>query len=126
MNERLADVENANLMPRQDLRESVARRSAQLAGAEAWFRTVGENTQDVITVVGVDGLVASQSPAIRAVLGVDADEVMNRPVTELVDAATARRTRTSGSLRDDVFQKLRCLAAPVAGPASARASTRPT
>ena len=73
----------------RELNERVDRRTAQLAGAEAWFRTVVQNSQDVITVVSADGLISYQSPSIFAVLGVHAEEVLHKPVAGLLDPGVA-------------------------------------
>ncbi|MGJ7442763.1 putative bifunctional diguanylate cyclase/phosphodiesterase [Aquipuribacter sp. MA13-6] len=51
------------------------------------FRTIVDGSTDVVLVCGADGVVRFVSPASRAVLGLEPDELDGRPLLELAHAA---------------------------------------
>jgi PAS domain S-box-containing protein len=60
------------------------RAEAALRGSEEHFRSLIENALDVITVLDAEGRVVSVSPAVRRVLGYEAEEVLGRRFLELI------------------------------------------
>ncbi|MDX2168212.1 MAG: PAS domain S-box protein [Deltaproteobacteria bacterium] len=57
-----------------------ARRDAQ----DAWFRALVQYSSDVITVLAADGTVRYNTPAVQAVLGYGADELIGRNAFDFV------------------------------------------
>ncbi|MDQ6909770.1 MAG: EAL domain-containing protein [Actinomycetota bacterium] len=55
-----------------------------LAGTEARFRSLAQNSSDVITIVDGDGRIAYQSSSVERVLGFRAEELLHRPFIEWV------------------------------------------
>jgi diguanylate cyclase (GGDEF)-like protein/PAS domain S-box-containing protein len=68
------------------LHEEIARRQG-----EARLASLVRHSSDLITVLGRDATIAYQSPAIERVLGWTAEEVVGRPIQELVDPSEAGR-----------------------------------
>jgi PAS domain S-box-containing protein len=70
-----------------------ARREAQDAQrqSEERFRALVQQSNDTITVVDPEGIVRYQTPSIRRVLGYDAEEIVGRPVFELIHPDDRRR-----------------------------------
>ena len=76
-------------------RDITARKEAEarLGNRERYFRSLIENTSDVIAVVEGDGMFRYLSPAVRHVLGYAPGELLGRPVYGLMsddDAAVVR------------------------------------
>lgn len=55
-----------------------------LRRSEAYYRSLIENTSDVITVINSEGLVCFASPSVERVLGYSPGEVNNRQVWDLI------------------------------------------
>jgi len=62
-----------------------------LAGSEARFRSLAQNSSDVLTLVDGDGVVGYQSPAVHRVFGLPAHGVVGNPVSTWVHAADVER-----------------------------------
>ena len=69
-----------------DLTEQVLQRKN-----EAHFRSLIQNTSDMILVVDADLRVAYQTPSVRTVLGHEPDQVLGRPLLGLLSAQDAPR-----------------------------------
>ena len=69
-----------------DLTEQVLQRKN-----EAHFRSLIQNTSDIILVVDEDLEVVYQTPSVRAVLGLDLDRVLGEPVMSLLSPQDAPR-----------------------------------
>jgi diguanylate cyclase (GGDEF)-like protein/PAS domain S-box-containing protein len=64
---------------------------------ERQFRSLVQNSSDMVTLIGADGVVGYQSPGVRAVLGCEPEAVVGRLWSELIhpdDAPTARAQLT--------------------------------
>jgi diguanylate cyclase (GGDEF)-like protein/PAS domain S-box-containing protein len=68
------------------LSEEVHRRRS-----EARFGSLVQHSSDLITVLGPDGHVDYQSPSVERVLGYEAEAIVGRPFTDLVEAADRLR-----------------------------------
>ncbi len=69
------------------------RDEAKLEEQKAHFRSLIENTSDIITILDADGKIVYESPAIQRVLGYEPEELVGRGSFELVhpdDLAVAR------------------------------------
>ena len=67
------------------------------ARTERQFRSLVQNSSDVVTLLGPDDLVRYQSPGVRAVLGRDPADLVGQPLAALVhpdDTAAARAQLT--------------------------------
>jgi diguanylate cyclase (GGDEF)-like protein/PAS domain S-box-containing protein len=65
------------------LQQAVTEREA-LAGSEQRLLTLVQNGSDIVAVLDADSTVSFVSPSVRAVLGVDVEEVMGTPLLDLV------------------------------------------
>jgi diguanylate cyclase (GGDEF)-like protein/PAS domain S-box-containing protein len=72
--------DNSRLLTEQARRESEER-----------FRTLAANTSDVVLLVDRDGVVTDAPPAVARVLGVDAAQLVGRPISRFVHADDAER-----------------------------------
>jgi diguanylate cyclase (GGDEF)-like protein/PAS domain S-box-containing protein len=72
--------DNSRLLTEQARRESEER-----------FRTLAANTSDVVVLVDRDGIVTDAPPAVARVLGVDATQLVGRPISRFVHADDAER-----------------------------------
>ncbi|MDZ4802477.1 MAG: response regulator [Bryobacteraceae bacterium] len=62
--------------------------------SELYFRSLIENTSDVITIIREDGTVIYCSPSVRRVLGIGEDQIVGKPLLSVVhgdDVAEVRR-----------------------------------
>jgi diguanylate cyclase (GGDEF)-like protein/PAS domain S-box-containing protein len=98
----LTQMENVSLL--RTLAERVERRTAELQRGEERFRSLVQNSSDVVTIVGSDSSISYQSPSIRGVFGHDPDALLGTYAVDLI--ASGDRAR---------FMEL--LRATVAGPA---------
>ena len=64
----------------RDLRD----RTLALGDSEKRFRSLVQNSSDVIFIVGAAGEISYCSPSVNAVFGLDAERVLGRPFTTLV------------------------------------------
>ncbi|HEX8771299.1 MAG TPA: diguanylate cyclase, partial [Acidimicrobiales bacterium] len=55
-----------------------------LAGTEARFRSLAQNSSDVITIVDVDGTIVYQSSSVERVFGLHPKELLRRPLKDWV------------------------------------------
>ena len=65
-------------------RSEIAPAPAQMAGSEARFRALVQYSSDVITVIGADGTVLFNTPAVRRVLGYEPSELLGRRTFDFV------------------------------------------
>src|SRR5258708_39412595 len=67
------------------VRDITDRRRADkaLRESEEYFRSLIENASDIITVVGMDGIIRYESPAIERILGYAPDELLGQNVLKL-------------------------------------------
>ena len=96
-----------NLSLTTHLEQRVRERTAELDRSERRFRSLVQNSSDVITVVDGDGTITYQSPSIERVLGHDSDALVDTSYFDLVhlddhvalatliDSARTARARTS-------------------------------
>ena len=78
-----------------------------LRQSEARFRSLIQNSSDVVAVVAADGKIAYESDAMRRVLGHDPNQMLGRPFAERVhpeDAAFVRALLTDLLERNDAEQ----------------------
>lgn len=66
-----------------------------LRASEARYRLMAENAADVITQVGLDGVVTFVSPACETVLGYAPAEIVGRPMDDLVHPGDRSVSRTA-------------------------------
>jgi diguanylate cyclase (GGDEF)-like protein/PAS domain S-box-containing protein len=69
----------------RDLEATIAVRTDELERNEARFRSLVQNSSDVITVVGGDGRIRYQSPSVTRVFGHDPDHVELDGLAVLID-----------------------------------------
>jgi diguanylate cyclase (GGDEF)-like protein/PAS domain S-box-containing protein len=62
---------------------------SQLADTEARFRTLVQNSSDVVTVMGLDGILTFVSPASDQILGIPSGDLEGRPLLDLVNPEDA-------------------------------------
>jgi len=77
-------VQGAIALERIRSREALAESHRALARSEERFRSMVQNVSDIISLIGQDGTVRYQSPAIKDVLGYEPDELVGRPAVELI------------------------------------------
>ena len=58
----------------------------RLSRSEARFRSLVQHSSDVVAVLGADGLISYISPSVAAVLGYDADDLLDTDFSSLVHA----------------------------------------
>ena len=73
-----------NLSLTTHLEQRVRERTAELDRSERRFRSLVQNSSDVITVVDGDGTITYQSPSIERVLGHDSDALVDTSYFDLV------------------------------------------
>ena len=73
-----------NLSLTTHLEQRVRERTAELDRSERRFRSLVQNSSDVITVVDGDGTITYQSPSIERVLGRDSDALVDTSYCDLV------------------------------------------
>ncbi len=73
-----------------------------VAGTEARFRSLAQNSSDVITIVDHDGVVTYQSSSVRRVFGFEPDVLVGRPFGEWVHPDDAE---TVGAALDGTGQR---------------------
>jgi two-component system cell cycle sensor histidine kinase/response regulator CckA len=77
-----------------------------LRSSEEYFRSLIENSLDIITILDAEGVVQFESPSVRRVLGYDPEEVMGRAVFDLIhpdDMARLRRVFQRGLRNEDLM-----------------------
>ena len=83
----LALLENTAL--NKDLEAKVESRTAELARREARFAALVQHSSDVVSLVGLDGVVRYQSPSVERMFGWRPEEVSGRHVTTLLHPGDA-------------------------------------
>jgi PAS domain S-box-containing protein len=101
---RTAELAATNQALRAEIRER-ERAEAELQSREEHFRSLIENASDLITILAPDGTVRYESPALRAMLGYEPEELVGRNAFEFVHP-------------DDVEPTLARLRAVLASPGS--------
>jgi diguanylate cyclase (GGDEF)-like protein/PAS domain S-box-containing protein len=66
-----------------------------LAGSETRFRSLAQNSSDVLTLVDAEGLVSYQSPAAKRVFALSGNALVGRPVFEWVHPEDLPRFRSA-------------------------------
>jgi len=98
------------------LSESLTRErkaEAKRRESEARFRSLVQNSSDVITVTDTAGYITYQSPAVYAILGYESDQLVGRRLEELLhredvdQVATACRALVEGEGRDQARLEFR-------------------
>jgi PAS domain S-box-containing protein/putative nucleotidyltransferase with HDIG domain len=64
-----------------------------LSQREAYFRSLIENAQDIITVHDLRGWIIYQSTSVQRVLGYEPDELVDRDVAEMLDPEDVKRVQ---------------------------------
>ncbi len=108
---RLALALADDLRSRATLDVRVAEQTMALVQQEQWFRSLVQNSSDVITVVDGRGVVRYQSPSVLSVFGHDPHQVVGTPVTRLLkaaDAVTVTGTLTELARRPRSTQRIEC------------------
>jgi PAS domain S-box-containing protein len=85
-----------NVTLRGDLEAKIEQRTAALRKADEWFRSLVQNSSDLITVVNHTGLITYQSPSVATVLGYPPGKLAGTDLYELVHPDDV------SSLRDQV------------------------
>ncbi|RKZ38052.1 MAG: hypothetical protein DRQ37_00295 [Gammaproteobacteria bacterium] len=67
-----------------DMLGGIRHRDAELKRSEHYYRSLIENTSDVITIVDADGVIRYSSPSAEVVLGVAPESLLGRSLTSLV------------------------------------------
>lgn len=73
-----------DITERQQLQSALFERENALRRREEYFRSLIENTSDIITIVNADGTIRYESPAIERVLGYKPEELIGRNVRDFV------------------------------------------
>jgi diguanylate cyclase (GGDEF)-like protein/PAS domain S-box-containing protein len=85
----------------RELEATVRARTSELTRSEARFRSLVQNSSDVITVIGTDGTVRYESPSTHAVLGHSVATFGPGPPLEIVHPEDRDRVRAAAhELRD--------------------------
>ena len=67
-----------------ELERRVAERTAELAEREAYYRSLIENTSDLVTFADADGTVRYHSPSLQSLLGYPPDSHVGRNAFEIL------------------------------------------
>ncbi|MGH9179873.1 MAG: EAL domain-containing protein, partial [Acidimicrobiales bacterium] len=84
----MAQLENLELT--QELEDKVRSRTAELHRQERRFRSIAQNASEVLTVVDGGGVVRWQSASAERVLGYPAEDLVGRPLQDLLAPDEAR------------------------------------
>ena len=79
----LASFENVGLT------RSLRTRTVALGEAERWFRSLVQNSSDVVTVVDEDGRIAYQTPSVKRVFGYEPDSLVGHLLETIVPPGEA-------------------------------------
>ncbi len=80
-----------SLATERTLEDVVLRRTISLGEREKWFRSLVQNSSDVITVVDVRGVVRFQTPSVMGILGHDPERLVGTRMSHLLRPADGRR-----------------------------------
>ena len=84
-----------SLATERTLDNLVLKRTVSLGDREKWFRSLVQNSSDVITVVDARGTVRFQTPSVTRILGHDPRLVVGTSITDLLRPTDARRLRSA-------------------------------
>jgi diguanylate cyclase (GGDEF)-like protein/PAS domain S-box-containing protein len=76
---------------REQMEQQVSERTMQLGTRERWFRSLVQNSSDVVTVMDVNGVIRYQTPSVQRVLGHDPALMLGTTLASLMRPADARR-----------------------------------
>jgi diguanylate cyclase (GGDEF)-like protein/PAS domain S-box-containing protein len=79
------------LLENRSLTRHLQARVVELRGSEQRFKALVQHSSDVVTVIDVDGNVRYQSESIERVFGYFGDALLDRPLSDLLDDASAQR-----------------------------------
>ncbi|MDX1688890.1 MAG: GAF domain-containing protein, partial [Candidatus Promineifilaceae bacterium] len=86
----------------QEAEEQLAESRQRLRQREAYYRALIENTTDIVTVVGRDGVIRDETPSVEKVLGYTPEEMVGKPILDFVHPDDAFRVRSFLSLDESV------------------------
>jgi PAS domain S-box-containing protein len=75
------------------LDELVLKRTITIGTREKWFRSLVQNSSDVVTLIGSDGVVRYQSSGGRAMFGYRPETLVGHPLSEFIHPDDASGTR---------------------------------
>lgn len=84
-----------HLAMERTLDETVLQRTITLGTREKWFRSLVQNSSDVITVVDVRGIVRYQTPSMARILGHDPQALVGTRISGLLRPADGRRLESA-------------------------------
>ncbi len=90
--ERALELESANERLRREIERRI-RIGDELRKREEYFRSLIENTHDVMAVVDEKGVFTYISPSVERVLGYSVDEVVGKPGFDFIDTRDVDATR---------------------------------
>ena len=91
-----------NLSLARSLEHKVEQRTQELASRERLFRSLVQNSSDIVIVLNGDGVIVSVSSSVHTILGLDASTLIGEQLLELVhldDIATAQAVLTQAKSR---------------------------
>lgn len=77
-------VKTENQRLKDDIKVHEAATDEDLKKKESYFRCIIEDSQDIITVLNIDGIIQYESPAIEQVLGYKPEELIGKNVFEFI------------------------------------------
>jgi diguanylate cyclase (GGDEF)-like protein/PAS domain S-box-containing protein len=84
-----------HLATERTLDDLVLRRTISLGAREKWFRTLVQNSSDLITVVDLRGVVRYVTPSVTRILGHDPTALVGNRITGLLRPADGRRLESA-------------------------------
>jgi diguanylate cyclase (GGDEF)-like protein/PAS domain S-box-containing protein len=96
LEERVQERTLALAQRNQELRQEVAERQrveAELAQSEAQFRSLIQNSSDIITILDAEGLIRYQSPSAERILGYSTGEILGKAHSIFVHPEDIARVR---------------------------------
>ena len=78
-----------NMQIARQLEERVSERTFDLGTREKWFRSLVQNSSDIVTVVDAQGVIRYQTPSIARILGHDPEALIGRRFATLLKPADA-------------------------------------
>jgi diguanylate cyclase (GGDEF)-like protein/PAS domain S-box-containing protein len=80
-----------NLSLARHLEARVVERTAELQASKQRFQALVQHSSEVVILVGIDGTVQYVSESMQRVLGYSEDDLMDRPLGEILDAEAGAR-----------------------------------
>jgi len=84
----------------REAEKQLAESRRRLQGREAYYRALIENTTDIVTVVGQDGVIRDETPSVEKVLGYTPEEMVGNSILNFVHPDDVFRVRSFLSLAD--------------------------